>query len=75
MSERRPGFLVNFFVRAVIGMAMIFFVNEFLSMKEIQVSVGLNAVSFVVSGALGIPGCGAFIRNYVLQHYVKHIRK
>lgn len=48
MSERRPGFLVNFFVRAVIGMAMIFFVNEFLSMKEIQVSVGLNAVSFVV---------------------------
>ena len=58
MSERRPGFLVNFFVRAVIGMAMIFFVNEFLSMKEIQVSVGLNAVSFVVSGALGIPGAG-----------------
>ena len=49
MSERRPGFLVNFFVRAVIGMAMIFFVNEFLSMKEIEVSVGLNAVSFVVS--------------------------
>lgn len=37
---------------------MIFFVNEFLSMKEIQVSVGLNAVSFVVSGALGIPGVG-----------------
>ena len=58
MSERRPGFLVNFFVRAVIGMAMIFFVNEFLSMKEIQVSVGLNAVSFVVSGALGIPRVG-----------------
>ena len=58
MSERRPGFLVNFFVRAVIGMAMIFFVNEFLSMKEIQVSVGLNAVSFVVSGALGITGVG-----------------
>lgn len=58
MSERRPGFLVNFFVRAVIGMAMIFFVNEFLSMKEIEVSVGLNAVSFVVSGALGIPGVG-----------------
>ena len=58
MSERRPGFFVNFFVRALVGMTLIFFVNEFLASKGIEASVGLNVVSFMVSGTLGIPGVG-----------------
>ena len=56
MSEERPGIIVNFLVRALIGMALIFFVNEFLSSKGVIAAVGFNAVSFLTSGTLGIPG-------------------
>lgn len=56
MSEGRPGIIVNFLVRALIGMALIFFVNEFLSSRGIDAAVGLNAVTFLTSGTLGIPG-------------------
>ena len=56
MSEGRPGIIVNFLVRALIGMALIFFVNEFLSSRGINAAVGLNAVTFLTSGTRGIPG-------------------
>ncbi len=56
MSEERPGIIVNFLVRALIGMALIFFVNEFLFSRGINTVVGLNAVTFLTSGTLGIPG-------------------
>ena len=47
---------VNFFVRAVIGMALIFFINQFVLPDENSMNVGLNAVSFLTTGSLGIPG-------------------
>ena len=53
MSEKRPGFIVNFFVRAFVGVCMIFFVNEY---QGINVAVGMNLFSFLTSGTLGIPG-------------------
>ncbi|MDO4313049.1 MAG: pro-sigmaK processing inhibitor BofA family protein [Eubacteriales bacterium] len=56
MSERRPGILINFLIRALVGMAIIFFVNEFLASKGMDVSVGMNIVTFLTSGTLGIPG-------------------
>ena len=56
MSEKRPGFIVNFFVRAFVGVCMIFFVNEFLAYRGINVAVGMNLFSFLTSGTLGIPG-------------------
>lgn len=56
MRERRPGIIINFLVRALTGMALIFFVNEFLSARGLDVSVGLNAISFLISGTLGLPG-------------------
>lgn len=56
MSERRPSIIVNFLIRALIGMAVIFFVNEFLASKGVDISVGMNGVLFLTSGAFGIPG-------------------
>lgn len=56
MSEQRPGIFVNFLIRALVGMAMTFFVNEFLSSKGVDVAVGMNAVTFLTSGTFGIPG-------------------
>ncbi len=49
-------FLVNFIIRAILGLGLIFFTNQFLEYKEIALQVGLNAVSFVISGTLGVPG-------------------
>lgn len=56
MRERRSGIIINFLVRALTGMALIFFVNEFLAARGLDVSVGLNAISFLISGTLGLPG-------------------
>lgn len=54
--EKRTPFIINFIVRAILGMGIIFFVNEFLGYRNIPVSVGLNLISFLTSGTLGIPG-------------------
>ena len=42
MAEKRSHLFANFIVRAVVGAALIFFVNEFLSSQGIAVRVGLN---------------------------------
>lgn len=49
-------FLVNFMVRAILCMGIIFFANQFLAEKDVALKVGFNAVSFLVSGFLGVPG-------------------
>ena len=56
MDKKRPPFIVNFIVRAIVGMGIIFFVNQFLDYRNIPASVGLNLISFFTTGALGIPG-------------------
>lgn len=47
---------VNFIIRAIIGMTLIFFINQFVLPSDSSINVGLNAVSFLTSGSLGIPG-------------------
>lgn len=56
MEEKRSHLLANFIVRAVVGAALIFFVNEFLSSQGIAVRVGLNLWTILTSGILGTPG-------------------
>ena len=56
MPERRSYAAVNFLIRAVIGFAMIFFINEFLAAENISLSVGFNPITFLASGTLGTPG-------------------
>lgn len=56
MPERHSRIVVNFLIRAIIGCAMIFFINEFLAAKDIALNVGLNPITFVTSGTLGAPG-------------------
>lgn len=54
--EQRTHLVVNFIVRAILGMGIIYFVNEFLAYRDITVAVGMNGVSFLTSGVLGLPG-------------------
>ena len=48
--------MINFFVRLILGIAMIFFVNEFLEFENIAVRVGMNPLTLLTSGVLGTPG-------------------
>lgn len=56
MSEKGSGFIVNFVVRAVIGVALIFFLNQFLADYGVEVNVGINPLTVVTSGTFGVPG-------------------
>ena len=50
--------MINFFIRAVIGMALIFLINQYVIPPDSSINVGLNPVTFLTSGTLGIPGVG-----------------
>ena len=47
MEKEHSGFIINFIVRAVIGLGLIF-VNEYLAYKQIEIAVGINPVSALV---------------------------
>ena len=48
----------NFLVRSVLGAICILFTNDFLATQGIAVAVGLNPVSLLTVGSLGISGLG-----------------
>lgn len=48
----------NFIMRAILGLGMVFVVNQILELNGISVAVGLNLCTLLVSGSLGIPGVG-----------------
>lgn len=56
MEKKLVSAVINFFIRAIVGMTLIFFVNQFVLPDDSSINVGLNAVSFLTSGSLGIPG-------------------
>lgn len=58
MQHKAVSAVINFFIRAVIGMALIFFINQYVVPDDSSINVGLNAISFLTSGSLGIPGVG-----------------
>lgn len=48
--------VINFMMRASIGVICIYFVNEYLGMQGIAVALGINIITFLTSGTLGLPG-------------------
>lgn len=49
-------FMMQGLVRAVTGIGMILCINQILKELEIALSVGVNPISVLTSGILGIPG-------------------
>lgn len=49
-------YIINFFMRAIIGIICIYFVNEYMDYQGIGLQLGLNIVTFLTSGSLGLPG-------------------
>ena len=64
-EEPRTSFIVNFIVRAVLGMGLIFFINQYLEYKGISLSVGLNGISFLTSWRI------KFYRDCTKMKYLK----
>ena len=64
MKEKGIEIIINFIVRAVLGAAVIFFVNQFLDSQKIPVAVGLNPFTVLTGGILGLPGLRSFMALY-----------
>lgn len=48
--------ILNFFLRGILGMLLIYFANYFLQESMPEVSLGYNLLTFLVCGSLGVPG-------------------
>lgn len=53
---RKIEWIINFVLRAVIGTIGIYFLNNFLIVRDISVAVGINPMTVLTSGILGFPG-------------------
>lgn len=54
--QKRMAVLRNFILRLVLGIAVIFTVNGILAKTGVHVAVGMNPVSLLAAGTLGLPG-------------------
>lgn len=56
MKKKIGNFILRFLVRAIVGMALIFIINQYVLPADSSINVGWNPVTFLTSGTLGIPG-------------------
>lgn len=56
MNEKKIPWILKFFLRAVLGVGIILFVNQLFADKNIAVAIAINACSVAVAGLLGVPG-------------------
>ena len=56
--------LLNFMIRIVLGGIGIIYANDFFTSQGIAISVGLNPVSLLTIGILGIGGVCAALWNF-----------
>lgn len=54
--RQKAMFLINFVMRLVLGVTVVYFVNAFLGLRHIDVAVGLNPATLLTMGSLGFPG-------------------
>lgn len=54
--KKKSEFIINFILRTILGMISIYFINEFLNWQNINLTVGMNPITVLTSGTLGIPG-------------------
>jgi inhibitor of the pro-sigma K processing machinery len=64
--RRRPDLIVDFGLRASVGTAGIYLLDFVLRWKGMDISVGVNGVSVLTNGFLGLPG---FLLLYGLAFY------
>ena len=50
--------ILRFLVRAVLGMVLIYVINQFVLPETSSLKVGMNLLAFLASGTMGVPGVG-----------------
>lgn len=66
VARKRPDLIVDFGLRAAIGTAAIYLLDLVLKSKGYNINVGINGVSVLANGLLGLPG---FLLMYGLAFY------
>jgi len=64
--KQKSQLVLNFCVRIVLGMISIYFLNNFLETQNINMLVGINPISALTIGTLGISG---FVLLYGIMLY------
>lgn len=54
--QKKKEIFVNFLGRLLVGVCLITVINQGLAGAQVDVSVGLNPISVITAGALGVPG-------------------
>lgn len=54
--KQKARLVFNFLARSVIGLVCIYFCNDFLKLQGFELTVGINPISFLTTGALGFSG-------------------
>lgn len=68
LLKRKMQFVLEFLLRTGVGVAMILWVNHILLQQGILLSVGINVLSLLTSGTLGIPGVALLFAILALQN-------
>lgn len=59
VMKRKMEWLLNIFMRSILGTIAIYFINNGLASMGINVGVGINPLTVLTSGILGLPGLAA----------------
>ena len=59
IMKRRLEWLLNVLMRSILGTIAIYFINNALTGAGISLGVGINPVTVLTSGILGLPGLAA----------------
>ncbi len=54
--KSRAEWIINFVLRGVMGMMIIYFVNFIFADSMPEMRIGYNSITFLAGGLLGIPG-------------------
>ena len=54
--KSRAEWIINFVLRGVMGMMIVYFVNFLFADSMPEMLIGYNSITFLASGFLGIPG-------------------
>ena len=56
LVKGKTDYVIDFGIRSIIGMAAIYFLNFLLGLAGSNIVVGINGITVLTSGLLGIPG-------------------
>ena len=59
VMKRKMEWLLNIFMRSILGTIAIYFINNGLASMGIELGVGINPLTVLTSGILGLPGLAA----------------